>query len=199
MPELTTEQRLYFKQHKIPLSNVFNASGLRTMDWKAQMKEEGKGFAFGTTPCSKGGHTLRTRAGHCIQCNTENIAYYQRHRASGYVYIAGSMESRQLKIGMTTDLNERTTNLNIHRYGGAGDWEILASAHSTKAGEHEFSVHQLLAQHATKSTYVKAGRTYDCHETFGCKFIVALDALRKALPAETPLRVMHKDRAMKYY
>ena len=75
MAEPSDDQRKFLRDQKLPLSFLFDASGMRKVDYEAVMKRDEKFFAFGVTPCSKGGHSLRTRSGHCIQCDTAKIAY----------------------------------------------------------------------------------------------------------------------------
>ena len=107
MADLTRDQIDFLYSQEIPLSHVFDATGMRKVDYAKVMKDAGFSFAYGTTPCAKGGHSLRTRQGHCIQCSTSVISYQTRYRAPGYVYIAGSPGARLLKIGTTDELDRR--------------------------------------------------------------------------------------------
>jgi hypothetical protein len=70
---------------------------MKTWEWKQQMKGLGKLVAFGVYPCAAKGHTLRTRAGHCIQCNTANLSYLKRMNESADVYVAWSKGSKLVK------------------------------------------------------------------------------------------------------
>ena len=134
MAKLTDDQRFFLKTQKLPLSQIFDASGMRKAAYAEAMKAAGANFAFGTTPCARGGHTLRTRAGHCIQCDTSKIAYQMRHHRAGFVYLAGSPSTAQLKIGSTGDLSDRESKLRDYAYGGAADWEIILSSFVQNAG-----------------------------------------------------------------
>src|SRR5678815_3361408 len=99
MGQLTAEQIDFLLLQRVPPSQVFDATGMRKSDYAAAMKAGGFNFAFGTVPCGRAGHTLRTRAGHCIQCDTSKVAYQMRHHLPGYVYLAGSHGTGLLKIG----------------------------------------------------------------------------------------------------
>jgi hypothetical protein len=75
--------------------------------------------------CRAIGHRIRTRGGHCAQCNPANIGFTERETANGYVYIAGSRRGRFIKIGATRDVAQRERQLRTERYGGASDWLVL--------------------------------------------------------------------------
>jgi len=191
MAFLTEEQRQFLFRYNIPLSDVFDASGFnRVAVYQAKMKELGIGFAFGTSPCQRGGHTLRTRKGHCIQCSPANISYFNRFRENGYVYIAQSRSTARIKVGMTTDLLERGRQLNIYSYGGVRDWQISATAWTNRAGEVECKTQDRLKNYAVLANYFKAGDQIDCREIFSCSFEIAKAALLKSIPAGTKLNLL---------
>jgi len=196
MTDLTAEERQFLKEYRIPLSNLFDASGYRRVkDYQAQMKEDGIGFAFGTKPCGAGGHKLRTRKGHCIMCRPDRISYYMRYRSEGFVYIAGSLRTKFIKVGMTTDLTERLNNLKAHQYGTTKDWEMLATVRTKRAGECEYNVHQALDRYRADGTYTKAGKPYVCYELFSCGFKIAEKALRESLPSDCRTAIERQARA----
>jgi len=66
MLEILESQKDFLDSHKIPLSQVFDASGMRTKDYQEYMKEYDYGYAVGVTACQKMGHTLRDGHGHCV-------------------------------------------------------------------------------------------------------------------------------------
>ena len=113
MSKLTKEQSAFLAKHNTPISSVFDASGMGKSDYRAAMKELGKTVAIGVTPCKKGNHTMRTRSGHCIQCNPASIAFQKRHLMDGFVYVAG-----------------------------ASDWECLFWVKTKNAGKVEFDAHE---------------------------------------------------------
>lgn len=177
MTEITQEQRHFFLSHRIPMSMVFDASGLKRSEYKVAMEALGKHFAIGVTPCGNAGHTIRSRSGNCVQCNTANVAYQLRHCASGHVYLAGSPSAKILKIGMTSDLAKRVSILNHYRYGMADDWEMLLSVRTDDAGRIESSVHKALQDFSIDGAYFREGRKTRCYELFRCSYATARDAL----------------------
>jgi hypothetical protein len=180
---LDPEQLAFLSSQKVPLSVVFDATGMRKVDYAEAMKSGGFHFAYGTTPCGKGGHTLRTRAGHCIQCDTSKIAFQMRHRTPGHVYLAGSAKTNLFKVGTTNDLAVREWQLRDWRYGGAADWEVLLSSHVANAGAIEFGAQHRLRHRSEPGTYIRDGRTQGCYELFRCSYDEAREALIAVLPA----------------
>ena len=151
MAKLTEHQNRFLRSHKISPSELFDASGMRTRDYTSFMKGTRLHFAFGVTPCKEGGHTIRTKNGHCVQCEPDKISYLRRHHLVADVYIAGSHKHRLIKIGSSTDPHERLSKLNDVRYGGASDWEILAAAKTDNAGKVESNVHHRCARSITRA------------------------------------------------
>lgn len=183
MSMLTEEEREYLAGKGIPSSNLFDATGLKKSEYRTRMKELGVEFAFGTKPCERGGHRLRSRSGHCIVCNPQSISQYRRNRSKGFVYVAWSAATRQIKVGSTTDLIERGKQLNIYRYGGASDWSMIAKAWTDRAGEVECEVHRTLRRTSVTGSYWKAGMEIACYELFACKIDEAVAAMNAAISA----------------
>jgi hypothetical protein len=119
MAKLTADQKSFLNSQKISLRDVLDVSGMKKNQYQAVMDKTGQHFTFGgSRPCGAGGHTLRTKAGHCIQCETSRIAFALRSSAQAYVYIAGSYAQKLIKVGTTKDLDDRVVKLNTDRYGG---------------------------------------------------------------------------------
>jgi len=190
MAELTTEQLAFLAAHGISLSSVFDASGMRKPDYQAAMRELGKSFAFGVTPCNRAFHTLRTRAGHCIQCDHSKIAYMLRFDATAFIYVAAADNERLIKIGSSGDIYERRTMLNTYRYGGRGDWRMLAFANCPAAGRIEFAIHAKLARFQVSGQYLQGGRQRTCYELFSCKASEAMNAVQSELPQGVNLKAL---------
>ena len=180
MAKLTKEQKEFLDHHCVPLSRVFDASGLCTSYYKDIMKERDMYVAYGVTPCAESGHTLRIRSGHCFQCRPAGIAYLLRHNASGDVYIAISMSTGLVKIGVSTNPIDRARHLNGYSYGGANDWQIVESHSAENSGEIEFKTHKLLNQYRVDACYYD-GREIDCHELFKCDLRTASKTLCKVI------------------
>ena len=199
MAKLTFEQMAFLTRHKIPLGQVFDATGMRQIDYAEAMRKQDKLFAFATTPCEKSGHTLRSRSGNCIECNTANIAFTMRAYKDAYVYIAGSRSSKLIKVGSTTYLEKRFDSINSEAYGGANDWICIAYVKCEKAGTVEFAVHQRLHAFSFAAQYVRSGRMHDAYELFSCGYSNARIALIASLPEDDRKKIVQRpDAAINY-
>lgn len=188
MAILTANQLTFLKDQDISLGDVFDATGLKRKDYQELMREAGVHFAYGTNPCSAGGHTIRSRAGHCIQCHTSAIAYSKRHSSEAHVYISTSQDKGLTKVGLSIDLTDRLYKLNDYRYGGARDWRIERSLYTQNAGRVEFATHERLAASRTEGSYIRAGRVQTCYELFRCDLARAEAALRASAPSGAWIR-----------
>lgn len=166
MALLSDDQLHFLMSQGIPLSQVFDATGLTRSQYKEKMRELGMLVALGTTPCTAGGHTLRTRSGHCIQCGTHNLAFLKRFEEPGFVYVLTSPTKRLVKVGTTGEVQQRLKSLRGYGYGGASDWELSFSLYSEKAGRVECQVHERLAQWRVHAKYWRDGASVDCQELF---------------------------------
>ena len=137
MSNLNKEQLAFLKEHKVSSKFVFDAKGLKKSEYKEIMKDLNKLVAFNVTPCSKFGHTLRTRSGHCCQCNTAYLEFQKRNDSEGIVYIAKSLLGKIIKIGFTKSIQIRSESLNRTKYGGFNDWIIVYAIESKEAGKIE--------------------------------------------------------------
>lgn len=178
--DLTDEELAFLRWHEIPLDSLFDASGLAGARLKRAMEADGKYFAYNANRCARG-HRLKSRAGHCIQCRPASIAFLKRYFAEGYVYVAGSVAGRLLKVGTTQDIGARPDHLNSLRYGGRGDWKIVAYAHTSNSGRVEGEAHGRLAPYAFADDGLRDGRGARSIELFRCNFTDAKDALEQAL------------------
>jgi hypothetical protein len=186
MAKLSDEQVRFLKSQGISLSQVFDGSGLRAKERITKMDALGTPFYYGGAACQAAGHTLRTKPGHCIQCDTAKIAYQLRHAASGHVYIAYSNFRQYAKIGYShAHPAERIAFLCAENYGTASDWELKASMHLERdAGRKEFEIHALLEQYRKPVTYEKYPTVFvECREIFSCSQQKAIAAFKEALHA----------------
>ncbi len=111
MDELLTDgEKRFLRWHGLSVDDVFDARGMSGDVWKQLIREEGKTIALGTA-CGRGGHRLRTRAGHCVQCDPKKLAFQARHSADQYVYIAGSLSTQLIKIGTCMNIPQRERQL----------------------------------------------------------------------------------------
>ena len=175
------DQIRFLQEQLIPLSRVFDATGMSRLSYKAAMLKFEMIVAVGVSPCKKGGHTLRTPAGLCAQCNTHALAFLIRHYESGEVYVAVSAQSALVKIGTAKNAHARAKTLNSSGYGGATDWKIDYYQFCSKAGRVEHLAQKTLSAERALRTYLKTGCEVDCYELFNCSAADAIAAIREAV------------------
>lgn len=168
MTTLTADQMAFLESQRIQPWRVFDATGLTQSEYRAVMRELGLSIASGVTPCAAHGHTLRTRAGHCVQCNTARIAFMRRHDEPAYVYVAQSSAIGLVKVGVAGDVNARLQSLRKLGYGGASDWRLVSSRWCEHAGAAEFALHATLSGFQAHRVYQRDGFDVDCRELFRC-------------------------------
>jgi hypothetical protein len=121
------------------------------------MKAANKRFAYGVSIC-KDGHSLRSRAGHCIVYNPARIAFSRRHGEARFVYIAATLHKELIKIGSCEDIIGRERSLRKSNYGGASDWSIIAHAECERAGEVEVEAQRISERYVVTADYQRDGR-----------------------------------------
>jgi len=179
---LTAEEQSFLTQHKLSADDVLDGRSLSQSEKKQCAKELGKEIVIGS-PCKKYAHRLRTRSGHCVQCDTSKLAYSSRHSQSGYVYIAGSAHQKLIKIGITKSINERAESLSVpdYKYAGLDDLRVLFWVKVENYGEIESNTHAALKQYQKIISYNKGGTNQDAREIFQCSFSQAKAVLDEAL------------------
>lgn len=192
MAKLTQEESDFLSQHDIHISRVFDATGLRTKDWKQRMKDLGKMIAVGTSPCDGGGHTMRTKYGHCAICNPAALAFLRRYSETAYVYVAGSKSLRRVKVGFASDIERRMMTLNQLGYGDSSDWECIYWTHTEGAGRKEHEAQLALSVYASPTSYLRDGTWVDCLEVFACDGATAVAALQNAVSKPLKTWTNHK-------
>lgn len=182
MAKLSKAQISFIKKMELSMDDLFDASGLNNKEYQKIMKEQGKLVAYGVTPCGAKGHTLRTRKGHCVQCNTANLDYLKRMSKTADVYVAWSQQKRIAKVGLSVDAYQRLSTLNEFRYGGIEDWQMKLIYTCENAGQVETATHQLLREYSkTGLTYWNGNVHRDCTELFQCNLKTAMNALETAI------------------
>jgi T5orf172 domain len=192
----TADELTFLKSQGIAVDDVLDARGKPQWAWKSEARHYDKQFILGS-PCAIAGHRLRTRAGHCIQCDPAKIAYQRRHSSYQYVYIAGSLSSRVVKIGTAVDCAQRERQLQKERYGGIADWLILFRTKVADAGKIELEAHGLLRVFRDIRRYDKVGQSVDAGEILRCSFDRALsvvaDCIGDAKRDDLWMSPRHKD------
>jgi len=184
MSELSATQRRFLNEQRIPLSQVFDATGLSKAQRLPAMESLDKLFFYGGSPCKAEGHTLRSKAGHCIQCDTSRIAFQNRNSQSGYVYIAYSNHGVCAKVGVTCiGPKERVQFLATSGYANCSDWRLIKSVYfPNKAGAIEFKIHALLEEFQRRVVYDKqCGIEVECREVFFTELNIAMGAYDKVV------------------
>ncbi|MER8482499.1 GIY-YIG nuclease family protein [Mesorhizobium sp. M1322] len=179
--QLTSQQHSEILRHRIPLSMVFDASDLSRQQAIRAMSENNEMVMVNGIPCRKDRtHVLRTRHGHCVECNPAGLAFQDRHSQEGHTYLAGSERTGLFKIGMAVDPHRRERAINLQHYGGASDWKLLALVRSQRSGLIEYEAQRILAVYRVSGSYEKDGRKQSCYELFRCSHEAALTALKKS-------------------
>ena len=166
----------FIEYHKIDKNDIIDANGQSISDIKDEMKRNDILFAYNTTPCSKAGHTIRDRQSHCIVYNTINIAFMKRTKETGYVYIAGSIAKKFIKIGMTTeDPEKRIKKLNSRKVGNTNDWIVIKAIKCDYANKVENGIHQQLLRYKVDGDFYSEG--IESSEIYRCKYDKANEIL----------------------
>ena len=181
MARLTPDQLAFLLQHQIPADRVFDAGGKSNALYQAEMKRLEAWIAYGVTPCTRAGHTLRTRKGHCVQCTPANLSYLRRFDEAGEVYVAESVRGHLVKVGTSINAAERVQQLNVYQYGGRADWTLRFKSLARRAGRVESEAHRRLAAYPAAGTYFKNGDFIDSQEIFSCSVEQAIEAIRSVL------------------
>lgn len=179
-------------------TDVYDGRSQRSAVWKARVRETGQTLVLGT-PCEAAAHRLRTRSGHCAQCNPANIAYQNRHNSSGYVYIAGSVTRRVIKIGTALDIEQRCKNLVNQCYGGITDWTILFFAEVDNGGLVESFALRRLEGYRFDFDYIKDGKRQRATEILEVNFSQALKAVVDAIGGRKVRKPWYDERGYHKY
>jgi len=170
MLQLSDDQKQFLMRYNIPLSAIFDATGLSKKEYRKLMKQLDKYIAIGVTPCKAKNHTLRMRAGHCVQCHPETLTYFHRYYNNSTVYVAASIESKRIKVGYTKNIKERENALNNTSYAGNTDWKIIYYANCKYAGKVESEIQKKLSEYYSPSEYTLGDRRISCYEIFSCGY-----------------------------
>lgn|SRR5690554_6145208 len=173
----------FLKRHKLDKSFVFDAKFRSLSEVRVSMKNVGAHFAYNSVRCYKG-HTFRDRNNHCVICDSSRISFQLRNSKEGYVYIAGSLIGRMIKIGVAILISDRERSLNKEAYAGYSDWKILYSFRSKNIGQIENLVIDKLICYRTSVPYVHSGCRRVAKEVFFCSFTKMYSTLREIIEKE---------------
>ncbi|BCJ91982.1 hypothetical protein IZ6_27170 [Terrihabitans soli] len=132
---LTSKENAFLRSQRLTPNDVYDGRGESQLERGEHAKAAGKSIVLAAA-CMRG-HRLRTLHGHCVQCDISKLADQKRFSTAGLVYIAGSLSKELIRIGFSTDPDQRDSKLLFQSYGGAADWALLYSANVDDAGRIE--------------------------------------------------------------
>ena len=115
-------------------------------------------------------------------------AFRDRHYAPGYVYIAGSLSGRLIKIGTTINIGQQQKRLRNLKYASLNDWVILYYVRVDEGGRIEHDARRGLRHYKILRMYEKDGSWQKGRETLKCSFSMAYTALSNLLTDEQKRR-----------
>lgn len=103
--------------------------------------------------------------------------FRDRYYDPGYVYIAGSLSHRVLKIGTTVNIRQQERRLRRTAYGSIEDWVLLYYVWVDEGGRIEHDARRALKRYRQLRMYDKEGHRQKGREIVNCRFGIALEAL----------------------
>jgi hypothetical protein len=180
MTQLNQDQIFFLEEQGIPISWIFDATGMSPKEFKKVMEELGMSYAIGVSPCFFG-HTLKNKRNRCVQCETRHIAFSSRYHKSGFIYVARSEDLGLIKIGIAEDMKQRQYSLNNTEYGGCSDWEIQFTLQCNKMGRLERDVLKALKTYNIPKPYWRLGSLVHCNELFNCEVELAIKTIKDTI------------------
>lgn len=170
-------EKAFCKDHGIPDTRIFDATGLSKSECYETMKSLEKWVAFGVPPCPNGHELKNKRWKNCLVCAPASLAWIFRSEAPGYLYIAQSLSIDLFKVGFSNDPRKRLVSANCEGWGGASDWRLITRAWDDKAGIKEFDLHKRLAVYRSARSWLRKGRLIQTREAYACTLDQAIEAL----------------------
>jgi len=103
--------------------------------------------------------------------------FRDRYYGPGYVYIAGSLSDRVMKIGTTVNIGQQERRLRRTAYGSIDDWILLYYVWVEEGGRVEHDARRALKRYRQLRMYDKEGHRQKGREIVACRFGIALEAL----------------------
>jgi hypothetical protein len=177
----TDDELRFLRWHGLDQDDVYDGRYESKEDRHDAAKREGKFLILSSVRCRAAGHRIRTRAGHCFQCDPLKLVYQIRHSKSGYVYVAGSLSGRTIKIGTAKDIPQRERQLRAEAYAGVSDWIVLYSIYVSESGRVEHDASARVPGTRVFSSYFKDGIEQTAVEVLNCSFSDAVKAIEQSL------------------
>ena len=131
----TKTETSVLNQQKISLHLTFNVKGLSKKRISKTNEKNWCCYSYWSYNSKAYGHTIRTRAGHCAQCDTSRIAYMLRNDNPAYIYVGYSASCQLHKIGSSTFPLSRMKTPNGLGYANTSDWKLIHKVKVNRAGE----------------------------------------------------------------
>ena len=110
--------------------------------------------------------------------------FRDRHHNPGYVYIAGSLSERVIKIDVTKNIWSEQKYLRNKKYGDISDWVLLYHVWLDEyGGKIEHDARRRLRRYRTLRMYKKDGSWQKGRELVQCSFSTALEGLSDCIGA----------------
>lgn len=178
---LNTKEINFLSLHGLSSDDVYDGRNETRASYRINAKQMGKTVILGNT-CNAAGHRLKTRAGHCVQCDPAKLAYEKRHYNSGFVYLAESKQAGLIKVGVTQNIKTRNDSLNSTMYAGEIDWRIIHSENVQDSGKIEKNIQRKLKRYSVSGRlYEKNGKMQEATEVFKTQRAIAIDAFNESL------------------
>lgn len=188
----TNEEINFIRKYGLTPDDFYDGRNQGRNERHDNAKKAGKLYVVSSILCKEGGHRLRTRSGHCIQCKPGNIKYIKRYHTSGVIYLAATSEKPNwYKVGLVENnkgdasytLSNRQGSLNGEGgYGGVKGWKIVDHfLISGNLGKVEEMIHKELEQYAVRPLYIHSGQQQEAEELFCCSKSIVESAIRKVL------------------
>ncbi len=176
---LSKSEQAFIEMHGLKYEWLFDAQGKGLPFYKVKMELLEKRVAFNTTPCKDYGHKLRSRHGHCLQCDEKRIAWVTRKR--GFTYLAFSNSQKLVKVGFSEKIENREDSLNRTKYGGIADWKVFCHVKTNQAFKLESTVQKALRTTQVIREYEHGGFRQYANELFKSSPSDSLESLTKSM------------------
>jgi T5orf172 domain len=176
LPRLTKTEVAFLQAQGLSANDVFDCGDRDIKSCNEEAKKLGKNIVlYGS--CSKAGHRLKTRYGHCVQCDTSRITFQGRKSGAGVVYVIYSRAAKLSKIGFSTNISIREDKVRYDVMAGVRDWTLVFFLKTPSAGELEIVVHKALQNLRIEKTYFKDGRDQITKECYNIRPLRAVDRI----------------------
>ncbi|MFN0192235.1 MAG: GIY-YIG nuclease family protein [Aestuariivirga sp.] len=174
--KLTKDDDVFLSRAQYVISDICDVVGLKIREISVEVKKTGKRLGYGK-PCTNGGHRLKWPSGHCAPCNPEYKSFRKRFTETKFIYIAGSLSGRLIKVGVGDDPDRRVSMLSYTAYATASDWELLFKMQVPESGRLEHDILSYLSNYSRQLGYIKDGQKQIAIEALNCSYFRVLSTV----------------------